>query len=163
MKGKINRTSVVVALGIVFAVAFSAVGFASSSGQSGHTHQLKVFAKTSAIEVDVDGDGKFSVGDEVIGTSIDYDKPHGTQIGTGTFTCVTVDATAGNFDCQGTDVLPGGEIREAGRALGSDPMHAHWAIVGGTGSYAGAGGLLDGTFTDATLAEGYFTFTFVRR
>jgi hypothetical protein len=160
MHGRINRTGAVVALGVAFAVAFSAVGFASSSQQSGHTRQLKVFAKTSATTVDVDGDGKFSVGDEVIGQAIDYDRPHGTQIGTGTFTCVAVDVTAGDFDCQGSDVLPGGEIREAGRALGSDPLHAHWAI---TGSYIGVGGQLDGTFTDATLAEGNFTFTLLRR
>jgi hypothetical protein len=163
MRSKISKTSVAIALGVAFAVAFSAVGFASSSQGSGHTRQLKVFSvETAATQVDVDGDGAFSVGDEVIGQANDYDKPHGTQIGTGTFVCVAMNATTGDFDCQGSDVLQGGEIREAGRLLGSDPLHLRWAITGGSGSYLGVSGQIEGTFTDATQAQANITFTLVR-
>jgi hypothetical protein len=163
MGAMLNRARLAITLAIAVAAAFTAVGFASTSQGSGHVRELKAFVvATASTQVDVDGDGKFSVGDEVIGQATDYDRRGGTQIGTGTFVCVVVDATAGNFDCQGSDVLAGGEIREAGQALGSDPTHVRWAITGGTGKYMGIGGQIDGTFTNAQLTEADFTFTILR-
>jgi hypothetical protein len=157
---KRKRTSLVVTLAVAFAVAFSAVGVASTSHKPGHT--LKIFGVvTATTQVDVDGDHTFSVGDQVIGVTKDYDKAGGTQIGRGTFLCTVVDATAGDFDCQGSDVLPGGEIRQAGRALGGDPTHFSWAVTGGTGKYMGVGGQIDGSFIDAQLTQANVTFTLI--
>jgi len=76
---------------------------------------------------------------------------------------VAIDATAGNFDCQGSDVLPGGEIREVGRVLGSDPTHFHWAVTGGTDKYRGVAGQLDGTFVDSQLTQAAITVSLLDR
>ena len=158
-----NKTSVI-AIAITIGAVFAAASFASDNRTSHHARQLTVFAVVTAFtQVDVDGDGKLSVGDELVLQANDYDKPGGTQIGTGTVTCVAIDATAGNFDCQGSDVLPGGEIRESGRVLGSDPTHFHWAVTGGTDKYRGAGGQLDGTFVDSQLTQATATFTLLDR
>jgi len=138
-----------------------------SSASSGHatgTRQLKIFAVVTGLtQVDVDHDAKLSTGDEVIVRAQDYDKQGGTVIGTGTVVCVAVDADAGNFDCQGSDVLAGGEIREAGRVVGADPSHFHWAVVGGTRKYRGVSGQLDGSFVDTDLTNAALVFTFVDR
>jgi hypothetical protein len=158
-----NKTSVM-ALAITIGAVFAAASFASDNRASGHARPLTAFAVVTAFtQVDVDGDGKLSVGDELVLQANDYDKPGGTQIGTGTVTCVAIDAAAGNFDCQGSDVLAGGEIRESGRIVGDDPTHFHWAITGGTGKYRGAGGQLDGTFVNADLSQATITFTLLDR
>jgi hypothetical protein len=158
-----NRTSVV-AIAITIGAVFAAASFASDTRTSHHTRQLTVFSVvTSYTPVDVDGDGTPSVGDAVVLLTKDYDTQGGTQIGAGTVTCVTTDATADNYDCQGSDVLPGGEIREAGRAVGSDPTHFHWAVTGGTDRYRGARGQLDGTFVDSQLTQATITFTLLDR
>ena len=149
-----NMTSAVaIAIAITIGAVFTAASFASGS-RTAHHRQLTFFAVVTAYtQVDVDGDGALSVGDELVLQADDYDKAGGTQIGTGTVTCVTIDATAGNFDCQGSDVLPGGEIRESGRVLGSDPTHFHWAVTGGTDRFRGAQGQLDGAFVDGQLTQ----------
>jgi hypothetical protein len=158
-----NRTSVI-AFAITIGAVFAAAAFASDNRTSHHTRQLTVFAVSTAFtQVDVNGDGKLSVGDELVLQTNDYDKPGGKQVGTGTVTCVTIDATAGNYDCQGSDVLPGGEIRESGRVLGSDPTHFHWAVTGGTDKYRGVLGQLDGTFVDSQLTQATITFTLLDR
>jgi hypothetical protein len=158
-----NKTTVI-ALAIAIGAVFAAASFASDNSASHNARPLTAFAVVTAFtQVDVDGDGKLSVGDELVLQANDYDKAGGTQIGTGTVTCVAIDATAGNFDCQGSDALPGGEIRESGRIVGSDPTHFHWAVTGGTGKYRGAGGQLDGTFIDANLTQATLTFSLLDR
>jgi hypothetical protein len=155
-----SRKSSVIALAITIGAVFAAASFASDNRASQHGRPLTAFAVATAFtQVDVDGDGKLSVGDELVLQDDDYDRRGGTKIGTGTVTCVSVDPTAGNFDCQGSDVLPGGEIRESGRIVGGDPTHFHWAVTGGTGRYRGAGGQLDGTFVDPDLTQATIAFT----
>jgi hypothetical protein len=158
-----NKTSVV-ALAITIGAVFAAASFASDTHPFKHARQLTIFAVTTSFTpVDVDGDGKASVGDAIVLLTADYDKQGGTQIGSGTVTCVATDIAANNYDCQGSDVLPGGEIREAGRAVGSDPTHFHWAVIGGTERYSGARGQLDGTFVDAQLSQATATFSLLDR
>ena len=158
-----NKTSAIV-LAITIGAVFAAASFASANRTSHHPRQLNFFAVATAYtQVDADGDGTLSVGDELVLQANDYDKPGGTQIGTGTVTCVAIDATAGNFDCQGSDVLPGGEIREVGRVLGSDPTHFHWAVTGGTDKYRGVAGQLDGTFVDSQLTQAAITVSLLDR
>jgi hypothetical protein len=158
-----NKTSAI-AIAITIGAVFAAASFASANRTSHHMRQLTFFAVVTAYtQVDVDGDGKLSVGDTLVLQASDYDKPGGTQIGTGTVTCVTIDAKAGNFDCQGSDVLPGGEIRESGRVLGSDPTHFHWAVTGGTDKYRGVTGQLDGTFVDSQLTQATVAVTLLDR
>jgi hypothetical protein len=55
------------------------------------------------------------------------------------------------YDCQGSDLLPGGEIREAGRV--TDPSTFTWAVLGGTGKYVDVGGSVTGTSIDATTID----------
>ena len=60
-------------------------------------------------------------------------------------------------------MLPGGEIREVGRVLGSDPTHFHWAVTGGTDKYRGVAGQLDGTFVDSQLTQAAITVSLLDR
>jgi hypothetical protein len=159
MRGRIS----VIASAVIVATVFTAVAVASNGHTPRHARHFQFFAvATSTTPIDVDGDSKSSVGDELVILIKDFDRPGGTQIGTGTATCILVDTTAGVYDCQGSDVLPGGEIREAGRLLGSDPTHLHWAIIGGIDRYRGASGQVDGTFTDAQLTQLDTSVTLVR-
>ena len=160
-----NKTSAIaIAIAITVGAVFAMASFASDNRTAHHTRQLAIFAVVTAYtQVDVDGDGKLSVGDTLVLQLNDYDKQGGTQIGTGTVTCVAIDATAGNFDCQGSDALTGGEIRESGRVLGSDLTHFHWAVTGGTDKYRGVTGQLDGTFVDPQLTQATATFTLLDR
>jgi hypothetical protein len=154
--GRLSRRAAAAA--VLVAAACTPVALADSGNHSGDGGHLKLFAVvTNATSIDVDRDGEASVGDQLLLQVADYDKAGGEQIGTGTSVCVSTDP--GNYDCQGSDALPGGELREAGRVLASDPTHFHWAVIGGTGKYRGVGGQLDGTFTDANFTQAEITFT----
>jgi hypothetical protein len=153
------RTKLTLTIAILVLAAVTAAVAVGSTGKATTGRGFQIFAVvTSYTPVDVDQDGKLSAGDETVLQAADYDRQNGTQIGTGTVTCIVIDAAAGNFDCQGSDVLPGGEIREAGRVLGSDPAHFRWAVLGGTQKYRGVSGQLDGTFVDAQLTQAKVTF-----
>ena len=146
----------------LIAAACTPIAFAGPGRHraSADNSQLRLYAVvTGTTTVDVDRDGKSSIGDLVVLQAADYDKAGGKQIGTGTSICVVTDAAAGNYDCQGSDALPGGEIREAGRILGSDPTHFHFAVIGGTDKYRGGRGQLDGTFLDPNFSQASLLFT----
>jgi len=83
--------------------------------------------------------------------------PGTVEIGTGVAICTQVNADGSLFDCQGSDVLPGGELREAGRFT----IGKTWqlSILGGSGRYDGASGSVDGTWLDPQLTRSRDVFT----
>jgi hypothetical protein len=63
------------------------------------------------------------------------------------------------YDCQGSDLLSGGELRKAVRS--TDPSAFTWVVLGGTGKDVGAGGTVTGAATDVmTIAH---TISLTRR
>jgi hypothetical protein len=65
------------------------------------------------------------------------------------------------FDCQGSDVFPSGELREAGRFTFGKTWHL--SILGGSGKFDGASGSVDGTWLDAKATRSRDVFTVTLR
>src|SRR5690242_14056482 len=104
--------------------------------------------------VDVDGTGGPSVGDQLLFTNDLLSGRTHRKIGTGHAICTQLNEAGTLYDCQGSDRLPGGEIREAGtNDASSDGLSFRWAIIGGTGAFRDARGTVHGTFTDATFTR----------
>ena len=76
-----SKTSVI-AIAITIGAVFAAASFASDNRTAHHPRPLTAFAcfVTAFTQVDVDGDGKLSVGDELVLQANDYDKPGGTKL-----------------------------------------------------------------------------------
>jgi hypothetical protein len=140
---------VVAGLGAVALLAGSATVWA---GDGGSAKQLHLVIKVTAFTpVDVDGNKAPSIGDTLIEQGDLYTPDGKTKIGDGYAVCTQITADQSLFDCQGSDLLPGGELREAGRI--TDPATFTWAILGGTGKYVGAGGIVTGVSVDATTVS----------
>jgi hypothetical protein len=148
---------VVAGLGAIALVGGTATVWAGDGPSAKQIHlTIKVTATTP---VDVDGSGGASIGDTVVEQGDLYTADGKTKVGDGYAVCTQVTADQSIYDCQGSDLLPGGELREAGRF--TDPNTFTWAIVGGTGRYSGAGGSVTGTNTDATTIA--YTISLTRR
>jgi hypothetical protein len=150
MFSTLSRPSKVVALAVVLAVAFSAVGFASTSRTSGQArHGVQVIHVTSVTAQDAFVDAPptdFSVGDSYV---VSEDLFKGTkQVGDAGGSCITVRvaATASVAACEETFRLADGQIVAQGLvtfdpAVGGTAFT--WAITGGTGAYSTARGEVD--------------------
>jgi hypothetical protein len=120
------------------------------AGDGPHAKNLHLTIKvTATTNVDVDGSGGATIGDTLVEFGDLYTPDGKTKVGDSYAVCTQVTADQSIYDCQGSDRLPGGEIREAGRAV--DPAAFTWAILGGTGKYTGAGGTVSGTVTGDTI------------
>jgi hypothetical protein len=138
---------VAAALGAILVLGGTASVWA---GDGPHAKSLHLMIKvTSTTPVDVDGSGGASIGDTLVEVGDLYTPDGKTKVGDSYAVCTQVTADQSIFDCQGSDLLPGGEIREAGRAV--DPAAFTWAILGGTGKYAGVGGTVSGTIAGDTI------------
>jgi hypothetical protein len=102
-------------------------------------------------------DGKASVGDYSVAQVVHVEPKSGKQIGTGVAICTQVTADGSLFDCQGSDVFPGGELRESGRFTSGKTWHL--SIVGGSRRYDGASGSVDGTWLDPQFTQSRDIFT----
>ena len=148
---------VVAGLGVLLLVGGTATVWA---GDGPKTKELHLLIKvTSSTAVDVDGSNGPSVGDTLVDLGDLYTADGKTKIGDGYAVCTQVTADQSIYDCQGSDSLPGGEIREAGRF--TDPSTFTWAVLGGTGRYAGVGGTVTGTSIDATTIA--YTISLTKR
>jgi hypothetical protein len=132
---------------------------ASGSSSRGHDVQtVRTIQQTAAFtSVDADHNGTASIGDYSVAQVVHLDPTTGKQIGTGVAICTQVDADGTLFDCQGSDVLPGGELREAGKFTIGKTWHL--SILGGSGRYDGASGSVDGTWLDPQLSRSRDVFT----
>jgi hypothetical protein len=140
---------IVVGFGVLLLAGGSASVWAGDGPHGKHLHlMIKV---TAATPVDVDGSGDASVGDTLIEQGDLYTADGTTKVGDGYAVCTQVTADQSLYDCLGSDLLPGGEIREAGRT--TDPATFTWAVLGGTGKYVGVGGSVTGTSIDATTID----------
>ena len=148
---------VVAGIGVLLLVCGTATVWA---GNGPKTKQLHLLIKvTATTAVDVDGSGGASVGDTLIEQGDLYTADGKTKVGDGYAVCTQVTADQSIYDCQGSDSLPGGEIREAGRF--TDPNTFTWAVLGGTGRFTGVGGSVTGTTIDATTID--YTISLTQR
>jgi hypothetical protein len=111
-----------------------------------------IMKSTARTTIDADHNGKPSVGDYIVDQVIHVDPATGKQVGTGVAICTQVTSNGSLYDCQGSDVLPGGELRESGRFF---TLGKTWrfAIVGGTGKFDGASGSVTGTWLDPKFSK----------
>jgi hypothetical protein len=140
----ISKTTVAVAGLAALALGAGSLATASDEPATGPDRLSTFFQVTGFVPVDVNGDGKASDGDTFVVRGDHYNRQGGKKIGSGTSVCTVVDTAAGLSDCQGSDTLPGGEIRSAGQLV-QGATGFRWAIVGGTGRYRTAHGQLVGT------------------
>jgi hypothetical protein len=91
--------------------------------------------------------GEYTQGDTFTGTSVlrnavpQFGKPKGARVGTSRFVMTALSSRRFRFD--GVARFPGGTLRARG-AMGEVAGNSTVAIVGGTGLYAGASGLIEG-------------------
>jgi hypothetical protein len=134
---------------------------ALATGSSGHGSGVRTIhtiqQTTAYTSVDADHDGTASIGDYSVAQVVHLDPTTSKQVGTGVAICTQVTADGSLFDCQGSDVLPGGELREAGRFTIGETWHL--SILGGSGRYDGASGSVDGTWLDPQLSRSRDVFT----
>ena len=155
----------VIAGGIALMAIGAAAGPGSATGAARHrttTDTINTIMKTVAFTpVDADHNGKASIGDYSVAQVIHVDPKTGKQVGKGVAICTQVTANGSLFDCQGSDVFAGGELREAGRfAIGKT---WHLSILGGSGKYDGASGSVDGTWLDPKLTRSRDVFVVTLR
>jgi hypothetical protein len=152
--------SVTLRAAVVAAVLVAVLVPALAAGSSSHggVQTVRTIQQTTAFtSVDADHDGTASIGDYSVAQVVHLDPATGKQIGTGVAICTQVTADGSLFDCQGSDVLPGGELREAGRFTIGKTWHL--SILGGSGRYDGASGSVDGTWLDPQLTRSRDVFT----
>jgi hypothetical protein len=129
-----------------------------SSSPAGKTETIQTIMQTTAFtQVAPDHDGKAKVGDYTVAQVVHLDPTTGRQIGTGVAICTQITADGSLFDCQGSDVLPGGELREAGRFTPGKTWHL--SILGGSGRFNGASGSVDGAWLNPQLTRSHDVFT----
>jgi hypothetical protein len=145
----------------VFAVAMLgsvALGANGRSARSGKTVIKTLQVTTAATPVDVDGDGRASIGDQIVFETVHMDPQTNAKIGYGDAVCTQINtADPPTYDCQGSDHVKGAEIREAGS--GSSTTDARWGVLGGNGRYRNVSGEYRAHFLDANLTRARVTFT----
>ena len=148
------------ALGGILIAALVWVTFAHAGGGSAIT--IRTLMKTVAFtSVDADHNGRPSVGDYSVAQVVHLDPKTGKRLGTGTAICTQINPAGTLLDCQGSDVFPGGEIREAGRFTFGKTWRL--SVIGGSGIYDGASGSAGGTWLDPKLTKSSDTFVLKRR
>ena len=145
-------------LAVVVLAAALVPALASGSSDHGTSATIHTLMKSVAFTtIDADHNGKASVGDYSVAQVIHVDPSTGTRIGTGVAICTQVNAAGTLFDCQGSDVFSGGELREAGRLVPAATWHL--SIIGGSGKYDGASGSVDGVWLDRNATRSRDVFS----
>jgi hypothetical protein len=121
---------------------------AAGAREASRTIRLVSVATGLQVRVDKPPTQELSRGDVVRITSVlrnevaQFGRPKGAAVGRDVGTLTIVSAT--RADVAGTATLPGGTIRFAGRSTVSSPRETI-AVIGGTGTFAGARGTLEVT------------------
>src|SRR4051812_22818234 len=155
-----SRKTLVFAVAVVVAVATaSGAAIASggaSSGAAAHGHRTLRFAIRFSpfflLDLGTPGPSK---GDQLTDNDQLLNR-HGTQVGHDGLACTMTDPSVPEAACQGTFVLPGGQITV--QFLNSPPSVKLGAITGGTGRYRTARGQIK-IVEPATGNRGRITFS----
>jgi hypothetical protein len=147
-------------LGICIAAAALTVGVAlpaaGSSTSTGSHQKFRVTATlTEAAQLDLGTTGP-SLGDEIVFTGKLLRGGH--QIGHQGGTCTTVSVLRQEAQCVATYSLDAGRITAQTLIVLGSPARYQAAITGGTGSYAGAEGVIHVRPATATNPNGTLTF-----
>jgi allene oxide cyclase len=119
-------------------VVLAATAFAAAGGGTSKTIRVVEHATTDAVtETGKKGD---SAGDLLTFANAVYNASNTTSVGSDDGWCIRT-AAGKSWECAWTTTLAGGQIMVAGPFLDAGPSKL--AIVGGTGTYAGAQGWMD--------------------
>ena len=119
-------------------VVLAATAFAAAGGGTSKTIRVVEHATTDAVtETGKKGD---SAGDLLTFANAVYNASNTTSVGSDDGWCIRTVAGR-SWECAWTTMLAGGQIMVAGPFLDAGPSKL--AIVGGTGTYAGAQGWMD--------------------
>jgi hypothetical protein len=128
--------------GVAFAADSPAERHSGTRASTPPTGALQIVLRPQAFHV-VDpppkrqGDRPPSPGDDTITVYRVFDAAGANRLGRAQFVCVTTDRRGEHEQCTGTIALPGGQIATQGDV-------DNVAVVGGSGSYAGARGTATG-------------------
>ena len=158
---RLHRKTTTMRAGVALSTLLAAVLVPTIAGATPNhavsTITIRTLMKAVAFtSVDADHNGKPSVGDYSVVRVVHVNPRTGKQIGTGTAICTQVNTAGTLLDCQGSDVFPGGEIREAGRFTLAKKRQL--SILGGSGIYDGASGSVNGTWLDPKYTKSSVTF-----
>jgi hypothetical protein len=146
-------TLLVVALLVPLGAAGASLAAARSSNPGGQTLDFTIeFSDFFLLDL---GDHDISKGDQLI----EADRllnANGAEVGHNGLACTVTDPSVPEAACQGTFVLPGGQI--AVQFLNSPPSVKFGAITGGTGRYRTARGQIK-IVEPATGNRGHITFS----
>ena len=147
------KAAVAVVCAAAACAAFAMVSLASAAPRSGATT-----IKTLQIVTSFAPKGTPGIGTVWAGQANHFDPTTGKKIGHGWAVCVQFTPGAnGMLDCQGDDHFAGGDIREAG--VFANPALLRWAIVGGTGAYRDAAGVVEWRSVGKSTTHYHSTFT----
>jgi hypothetical protein len=134
MRGRVSW----IAPALFGAVAVAAAGGAIAPA-AGPPRTLEVVSvEQQCVDVDVGRKGA-SAGDQVVCHGTLRDAASSASAGRVRWTCAYLWSEQAGFDCTGLVSLSGGTLQLAG-ALSSTSAISDWAVVGGTGAYAGSRG-----------------------
>jgi hypothetical protein len=110
--------------------------------------------------VDADRSGKPSLGDLEVERQ-QFVTVAGVKLGRSSEVCVQIDAAGSLYHCQSLNHFAGGDIVTAGSRSSSTRTYTS-AIVGGTGIYTGASGIVTGRLLDSKLGRARVVFSIWR-
>lgn len=142
------------------ALAVASVAFGSASDDDSPKTIRAVLQYTGLTEVDVDRNGKPSVGDSAIAPAV-YLNAAGKKLGHGSAMCVQVNAAGTQYACEGQNRFPGGDLFHAVRFSATEKTF-RGAVLGGTGVYTGLSGTYDGRWLAADFSRARVVFTLHR-
>jgi hypothetical protein len=141
---------------LALAAALPAFGSPSAAGP-GRTITA-IGQAVGFTSVDVDRNGKRTIGDYEIGQTLFVSPRSGKPLGRGTVICTMINNGGTDFQCQGQNRFAGGDIVHAGRFSVAAKTY-RLAIVGGTGVYEGARGNVTGTWLDSKFLRQRVVFS----
>jgi len=151
---KLHRITLVAA---AVALAFAAVAFGAGSGPSSPKTIRATLFYTGLTIVDVDGNGKASIGDLAVSPGF-YVNAAGKRIGTVYASCMQVNAAGTAYNCTDYNHFAGGDIITGDRFAPTETS-IHEAVLGGTGIYAGMTGSADGKWLAKDFSKASLVFS----
>lgn len=142
-----RKMMLVLAILVVSLVAMSSLHASSSISEETTIH---VFAHRAGLKlVDVDGGGRLTPGDILVGRTPLFNRAETRRIGRSLIHCVFVDEQH-DPHCVSDNVLPGGTVTVQG--ILTQPRFT-FAVTGGTGRYNNVRGELEGVVRSGNRGE----------
>jgi len=154
---KLHRITLLAA---ALALAAGPAAIAGGSAPNGTTTIKATLFFTGLTEVDVDHNGKPSVGDLAVAPGFYVDQT-GKRIGKVFASCLQVNAAGTAFNCTNYSHFAGGDIITGDRFSPTE-TRIHEAVLGGTGVYSGMRGSADGAWLAKDFSKATLTFRLAR-